>query len=188
MEKNLTYYQPIAYHDDGTNIEYGNLPEELASFMVFPTREDCEEWLDDNGYDPEDYAIIEYHDDDIEEPTFVGADGNYIDGTGSVGCYNTEKCLDEGYDRLITEIEEAQRRTGKNLIEIDPVTLYEDAGTLGGDWRDKRSLERPTIVSIDKTSAYSVDGESFSLENITDYDDYMMLMDAVCFVMPESLT
>lgn len=177
--KHITYYQPEWYHDDGTNIEYGGLPEELASFMVFRTREDCKWWLEDNGYDSGDFAIIEYHDDDIEEPTFIDAYGNYEDGTGSVSCYNTEKDLDEGYDTLQLRILEATEKTGKKLINIDPVTLYEDDGTLGGSNTDQ--YYRPTIVAIDKTACYGEEGEIYFLENITDYDDYMMLADAVDF-------
>ena len=89
MEHKLTYYQPFAYYDDGTNILYGSMPEELFSFMVFRTREDCEFWLKDNRYDPGDFAITEYHDDDIEKPTFIDRYGYFEDGTSSVGAYNT---------------------------------------------------------------------------------------------------
>lgn len=186
MEQRLTYYQPEYYYDDGTNIEYGNMPEELASFMVFRTREDCEYWLEDNSYNPGDFAIIEYHDDDIEEPTFLDRYGNYEDGMGSVSCYNTEKDLDEGYDMLMERITEATNKTGKTLIEIEPVTLYEDDATLGGD--DLKYYYRPTIVSVDKTSAYSEDGKIYFLENITDYDDYMMLVGAVDNALVDALT
>lgn len=179
MEYKLTYYQPFAYSDDGTNIEYGDIPEELASFMVFRTREDCKYWLDDNGYDPGDFCIHEYHDDDIEEPTFLDRYGNYEDGTGSVGCYNTEKDLDDGYDLLQLRITEAQIKTGKKRITISPCTLYEDDATLGGD--DCDYDYRPTIVEIDESAAYDDEGRIYPLENITDYDDYMMLVDALAF-------
>jgi len=64
------YYQPELYSDDGTNIDYG-FPEELASFHVFHTKEECEDWLEDNGYDLKDCIIHEYHDDDIEEHVYV---------------------------------------------------------------------------------------------------------------------
>ena len=184
MEHKLTYYQPEWYHDDGTNIEYGGTPDELASFMVFQTREICEEWLENNDYDPGDFAIIEYHDDEIEDPTFIDADGYYEDGTCSVGAYNTEKDLDEGYDKLYEAVSEALERTGRHNIEISPVTLYEDNATLNSlpgnhtDWPE----ERPTITSIDRVCAYTDRGEGVPLENITDYDDYMMLVDAVVLV------
>lgn len=70
-DKRFTYYQPEAYYDDGTNIDYGPLPEELFSFQAFPTREECEAWLQNNGYEPGDFCINEYHDDDIEEVTLI---------------------------------------------------------------------------------------------------------------------
>lgn len=174
-----TYYQPVRYYDDGTNIGWGDIPEELASFMVFRTREDCEFWLKDNGYDPGDFAIIEYHDDDIEEVTLIDGDGYFLDGTSSVGAYNTEKDLDEGYDLLQLRIGAAQLATGKKQITIDPCTLYEDDATLGGDDCDYNY--RPTIVKIDKNAAYDNEGRIYPLENITDYDDYMMLANAVSF-------
>lgn len=66
MKESKTYFQPISYFDDGTNIEYGEVPEELNSFDAFETREDCEEWLDMHDYDASSFAIIEYHDNDIE--------------------------------------------------------------------------------------------------------------------------
>ena len=177
-----TYYQPIYYYDDGTNIEWGNMPEELASFMAFETREDCEAWLKDNGYDPGDYNISEYHDDDIEEVVLIDADGNYIDGTGSVGCYNLEKDLDEGYDMLQDTIKRAMEKTGKKRLSLGDncCTLYEDYGTLGGIVPYEFEGERPEIVSIDLVSAYDTDSEIIPLENITDYDDYVMLNDAIC--------
>lgn len=179
MEQRLTYYQPFKYFADDHFVEWGSMPEELASFMVFRTREDCEYWLEDNGYEPSEWAIIQYHDDDIEEPTFLDRYGNYVDGMGSVSCYNTEKDLDEGYDLLQIRIREAMDRTGETLFKIDPVTLYEDDATLGGENLDY--YYRPTIVAIDKTAAYGEGGEVYFLEKITDYDDYMMLADAVDF-------
>lgn len=176
----MTYYQPFAYSDDGTNITYGSLPEELYSFMAFLTREDCEDWLADNGYDPGDFAIIEYHDDDIEDVTLLDAYGSFIDGTGSVSCYNTEKDLDEGYDKLYGLLKKA-KDGGKDIIDITPCTLYEDGETLCSNGHHYTDFpdERPTIVQIDTVCIYTDRGEGFPLENITDCDDYDMLYDAV---------
>lgn len=70
-DKRFTYYQPQAYYDDGTNINYGALPEELFSFQAFPTKEECEEWLKNNCYEPGDFCIFEYQDDDIEDVTLI---------------------------------------------------------------------------------------------------------------------
>lgn len=78
-DKKLTYYQPDRYFDDGTNVEYLGMPEELFSFKAFPTREACEMWLRNNGYEPGDYVIHEYHDDDIEEVTLIDEDGDIIE-------------------------------------------------------------------------------------------------------------
>ena len=76
--ENFKYYQPIAYFDDGTNIEWGDIPEELFSFQAFISREACEQWLEDNGYEPGDFDIAEYEGDDIEEVTLLDGDGNVI--------------------------------------------------------------------------------------------------------------
>ena len=73
-----TYYRPVHYMDDGTNIEYGNAPEELGENEAFLTMNMCEEWLNTNGYDQEDFAIIEYHDDDIEDVKFIYDDGEEV--------------------------------------------------------------------------------------------------------------
>lgn len=67
ITEHFTYYQPEHYMDDGTNIEYGGTPEGLYSFQAFRTREDCEEWLRNNGYEPGEFVISEYQDDDIED-------------------------------------------------------------------------------------------------------------------------
>ena len=79
MLNKFTYYQPIAYFDDGTNIEYGDIPVKLWDFEVFPTSDECKKWLENNGYDPDDFVIIEYNDDDIEEPIFINEYGDEID-------------------------------------------------------------------------------------------------------------
>lgn len=75
---NKTYYQPELYFDDGTNIGW-NLPDELYSFQVFKTYEDAYNWLIQHDYDPDDAHINEYHDDDIEEPTFIDEYGDEIE-------------------------------------------------------------------------------------------------------------
>ena len=72
------YYQPVRYSDDGTNIDYGEMPEELHSFDAFQTEEDCKEWLAANGYHPGDFAIVEYKNDDIEEPRILDYNGDVI--------------------------------------------------------------------------------------------------------------
>ena len=72
------YFQPDRYIDDGTNIEYADTPEGLYSFQAFRSEEDCIEWLKNNGYEPGDFIIHEYADDDIAEVSIIDADGNVI--------------------------------------------------------------------------------------------------------------
>lgn len=72
----MTYYQPVFYHDDRTNIDYTNIPDELFSFQAFATEEDCKEWLENYDYDPKDFAIIAYHDNDIEDVCIINGEGN----------------------------------------------------------------------------------------------------------------
>ena len=73
------YYQPISYSDNGTDIEYGDIPEELKSFQVFHTENDAKKWLENNDYDPNDFIISKYEDDDIEDHVFIDEFGNDID-------------------------------------------------------------------------------------------------------------
>ena len=73
---NFCYFQPERYSDDGTNIDYQGLPEELFSFQAFRSEDECREWLENNGYNPGDFCIHEYCNDDIEEVSIIDADGN----------------------------------------------------------------------------------------------------------------
>lgn len=77
-DKRFTYYQPQAYYDDGTNINYGAIPEELSSFEAFPTKEECEAWLRIHNYNPVDFCIYEYQDDDIEDVTLIDRNDDVI--------------------------------------------------------------------------------------------------------------
>lgn len=79
MNKTKVYYQPIEHFDDGTNFEYGTIPDELHSFQAFATTDDCEAWLVNNGYDHRDFAIIEYEDDDIEGVTIIDEFGDIVE-------------------------------------------------------------------------------------------------------------
>ena len=59
---NKTYYQPE---------RNGNTPLELWDFQVFKTYEEALNWLWQHDYDADVWNIVEYHEDDIEEPTFI---------------------------------------------------------------------------------------------------------------------
>jgi len=72
------YFQPDRYSDDGINIDYGGMPEELFSFQAFRTEEECRQWLINHDYNPDDFVIHEYCNDDIEDVTLIDEDGSVI--------------------------------------------------------------------------------------------------------------
>lgn len=74
----FTYYQPDRYYDDGTNVEYLGIPEDLFSFQAFRSEEECIAWLENNGYEPGDFTIHEYSDDDIEDVVIIDEYGDVI--------------------------------------------------------------------------------------------------------------
>lgn len=74
----FTYYQPERYYDDGTNVEYLGMPEELFSFQAFSSEEKCIAWLENNGYEPGDFTIHEYCDDEIEDVTIIDEYGDVV--------------------------------------------------------------------------------------------------------------
>ena len=55
-----------------------DVPENLASFQVFPTEEDCKAWMNRHGYLESVYEIKRYGGEDIEEPTFLNGDGDVL--------------------------------------------------------------------------------------------------------------
>lgn len=55
-----------------------DVPENLASFHVFPTEEDCKTWMDRNGYLESEYTIQSYSGEDIEDPTWLNGAGEVI--------------------------------------------------------------------------------------------------------------
>ena len=74
----MTYYQPIKYEDDGTNVNWWDIPDELFSFQAFESAIECKLWLKNMGYDPDDYVVFEYHDEDIEDVTIIDEYGELI--------------------------------------------------------------------------------------------------------------
>jgi hypothetical protein len=73
------YYQPHWYKDDGTNIEYGDIPDELYSFQAFVSPEACREWLWQHDYNDEDFTIDEYENDEIEGVTIIDEYGDELE-------------------------------------------------------------------------------------------------------------
>lgn len=74
----FTYYQPDRYYDDGTNVEWLGMPDGLFSFQAFRSEEECIAWLENNGYDPGDFTIHEYCDDDIEGVQIIDEYGDVM--------------------------------------------------------------------------------------------------------------
>ena len=90
----FTYYQPERYYDYGTSIGW-ELPAELFSFQAFLSREECREWLINHDYNPDDFTIHEYSDDDIEDVTIIDEYGEVIP--------KIEDLSDEEIEDLITD-------------------------------------------------------------------------------------
>ena len=67
------YYQPDRTIDGELEI-----PEGLWSFQAFRTEEDCIQWLEDNGFSPDEWEIHEYCNDDIEDVAIIDSDGDII--------------------------------------------------------------------------------------------------------------
>lgn len=64
------YYQP--QRRDFT------IPQELYSWQVFLSKEDAKKWLIGFGYNPADFDIMEYEDNEIEDNVIIDAYGNTI--------------------------------------------------------------------------------------------------------------
>lgn len=72
-DKKYTYYQP-----ERRGISLANLADNVCfSFMAFRNKKECEEWLVKNGHNPQDFDIIAYSDDDIEDVVLIDSDGKY---------------------------------------------------------------------------------------------------------------
>lgn len=69
----FTYYQP----DRIGNGEL-EMPEGLFSFQAFSSEEECIAWLENNGYEPDEWEIHEYCDDEIEGVTIIDEYGAII--------------------------------------------------------------------------------------------------------------
>ena len=74
----ITYFRPVRCSNNGTNAETGITPEELGNNIVFMTRVMCERWLDSNGYNREDFTIVEHHDVNIKDVKFIDEQSNEV--------------------------------------------------------------------------------------------------------------
>lgn len=66
------YYQP----QYKVPVDDEPLPNGLWSFQAFLTPDTCKKWLLSWGYNPDDFTIEEYQDDDIEEVTIIDYDND----------------------------------------------------------------------------------------------------------------
>lgn len=91
---NYSYFQPEYYYDDGTNIGW-EIPDGLFSFQAFRTEEECELWLEAHGYNPDDFTIHEYDNNEIDGVTIIDEYGDIIP--------KIEDLSDEEIEDLLTD-------------------------------------------------------------------------------------
>ena len=77
--KTKTYFQPMLRSKYDTGPENWFLPDELASFKAFASKEDAEQFVAEMGYSNYELKVEEYHDDDIEGVTILDGYGNVIE-------------------------------------------------------------------------------------------------------------
>lgn len=83
--------------------------------MAFITRSDCKEWMESNGYNESDYFIVKYHNDDIEEATFIDDKGKVIDINNDENDVVTDKLWADTNEFMESLV--YRRFTKKGLIE-----------------------------------------------------------------------
>lgn len=64
--------------NDENGIQTGNVPEQLQSLRAFLSASDCIEWLKLNGYNPDDFIIQRYKDNDIKNVVLLDAKGRIL--------------------------------------------------------------------------------------------------------------
>lgn len=72
---NTSYFQPVSRLT-------GDVPPQMWDFQVFDTAAEAKAYLRRQQLPAENYDIVEYHDDDIEEPTYINRFGRPADETG----------------------------------------------------------------------------------------------------------
>ena len=112
---NTTYYQPTPQ-----GVEW---PEELYSWQVFKTYEDAYNWLVQNDYEPEDFTIDEYHDDDIEGIVFIDEYGDEYEKIEDV---DDDTLLDLIVDQVVMD-----------AGSVDNLLLTRQKGESDQEWEDR---------------------------------------------------
>ena len=150
----FTYYQPERYYDDGTNVEYLGVPEGLFSFQAFLSEEACIAWLENNGYEPGDFTIHEYCDDEIEDVTIIDEYGDVIP--------KIEDLSDEEIEDLLTD--EVLVMTGsidnRLSVSFDRLHATRQSDETEDQFKDRVYTEafdmvNAAIVSIEKSGDYN---------------------------------
>lgn len=114
----------------------------------------------------------------------MGWDGNFLDGTSSVSCYNIGLEVDRLQGQLNNLIQ-MRMSDGRERVYINPVTLYEDKHDIlenhgyNPDLTDDERHERVVIVAVDLEHAYDEDGTVYPLWDIVDPDDIDLLIDGL---------
>ena len=135
---NTTYYQP-------TPINGAEWPDELYSFQVFKTYDEAFDWLVIHSYNTDDYEIDEYHDGDIEEPTFIDEYGDQY-----------EKIEDVPDDELMCLIQE------KVLIRVRGMKLHRHMEWNDQQWEDELYTEAHNQVMLAVEDIEKDDSYDFS--------------------------
>lgn len=174
------YYQPE--YKDGTNSNNSGLPDGLWSFQAFLTPDICKKWLESNGYNPDDFVINEYQDDDIEEVTIIDCDNDggerildriedldddeiadriedtVIWNAGSIDnlhtCKQDDETQQEYEDRIYTWALDLIHDAISEIEENNDYNFQSYAGTPETEWYDEaRGMVLDTILS------YMTEGE-----------------------------
>ena len=141
----FTYYQPDLYYDDGTNVEWLGMPENLFSFQAFRSEKECIAWLENNGYEPGDFTIHEYCDDEIEGVEIIDEYGDVIP--------KIENLSDEEIESLLTD--EVQFMAG-SIINLRATKQSGETKVQFGDRLYGEALDKvnAAIESIENSGDY----------------------------------
>lgn len=164
--KRFTYFQPEYYYDDGTNIGW-ELPDGLFSFQAFLSEDDCIAWLENNGHNPNDFAINEYHDDDIEDVTLLYPDGSAImrieevPEDGIVNMLADEVLFNAGsMDNLVTlkQDDETQQEYEDRVYQMAVDAVYKAIVAIeeSGEYNFQAYCGTPDVEWYDKARDWAV--------------------------------